>query len=59
MELEKELVEVLPERVETSYATVTVNQGNLGIQIGGGGQALLQGNAALVFVTQGWYHSES
>ncbi len=54
MELEKELVEVLPERVETSFATVTVSQGNLGIQIGGAGsQTLLQGNAAFVVVLQG------
>ncbi len=51
--LESETVEVLPERVETSYFSATVSQGNLGIQIGGAGlQAMGQLNLAGIFVVQ-------
>lgn len=49
---ESETIEVLPERVETSYFSATVSQGNLGIQIGSGVQVMGQLNLAGVFVVQ-------
>ena len=52
-ELEKEALVVLPERVETSYFSATVSQGNLGIQLTtDGGQMMAQGNFAAIFAFQ-------